>query len=117
MEKDPSLILSKVAMDYATLIYSSGTFKSKKKFEEVVQKHIFLNREQNEALKKHLKLEEVFRKYQRSPRFRHLLDYMNQLLKVVKDTRVSQRPLFCTVAALDDLIKKVREKGTSFGLV
>ena len=74
----------------------------------MVTDHLHLPYEQNEELTKNLKLEKMFRRYEKQSGLRSHVDFKNMMIKVVKNNRIAQRPLLLAVAKLDGLIRALR---------
>ena len=111
-EKKPTLILPKAAIDYATAVYSAGPFQPRSKFDEVVRDHLYLSPQQNELLTKNLELEKMFRKYEKHPKFKYMMEMKTLLTKIARNGRIAHRPLFMAVVKLNDVIQAT----SNFGL-
>ena len=114
--KEPTLVLSKASMDYAAAVYSAGPLTPRSKFDDLVKEHLYLSLEQNEQLTKHLQFEKMFRRYEKQPRLKSLMDFKNVLIKVCKSNRIAQRPLLVAVAKLDEAFRSMRGQGIKLGL-
>ena len=114
-EKPPTLTLSPPCMDLASKIFSLGKFKVSHHFEELTKEFLFLPVGQNELLNANLSMENMFKQHEKSGKFKHVFTFKNQVVKVTRDLRVAQRPLFLATAELDKVLNQTRTLGKALG--
>ena len=102
-------------MEYGKAVYFAGPFQPRGKFDEVVKDHLYLSFDQNEDLMKNLRLEKIFKRYEKHPKFRMLMDMKNMMVKLCKANRIAQRPLLVAVSKLDAFIRAMRALGRRSG--
>ena len=89
-EMPPSLILSDTSMALATKVFSLGRFKVPLHFQELAKEYLYIPVGQNDILTANLNVENMFRRYERSGKWKYVFQYKNQIIQVTKDLRVAQ---------------------------
>ena len=116
-KKKPSLFLSGNMVDLAENVFTSGLFKSKTHWQDLVKKFLTLPVTQHERLVRDLELEDLFKSHQSDRRFAHVFKYRRELGDALKMLRISQRVIFDNVYSVDMLIPKIREHTEKAGVV
>ena len=83
-------------------------FRTPHHFREITKACIYLPEAQNDVLMRNLKTEASLLWGGLSGELRSIFTYKNQVVNVVRDLRVAQRPLFVAVATLDKMLSDVR---------
>ena len=95
-------------VDLAENVFTSGLFKSKTHWQDLVKKFLTLPVIQHERLVRDLELEDMFKSYQSD---------RQELGDMLKMVRISQRVIFDNVYSVDMLIPKIREHTEKAGVV
>ena len=110
----PSLIFSPEEMAIAEVLTSQGRFKQGH-YEDIVHKHLFLPKDQNEALGKSLVTEDLFRPYEHDRKFQPIFRYKDQVVSVIKKLRMSNRPFVLAMSQATQLARLTRASGEVLG--
>ena len=103
-------------MDLAENVFTSGLFKSKSHWQDLVKNFLTLPSTQHERLVRDIELEEMFKSHQSDKRFTHVFKYRLELGDALKMLRISQRVIFDNVQSVDMLITKMREHAEIVGM-
>ena len=103
-------------MDLAENVFTSGLFKSKTHWQDLVKNFLTLPSTQHERLVRDLELEEMFKSHQSDKRFAHVFKYRRELGDALKMLRISQRVIFDNVHSVDMLTTNIREHGELVGM-
>ena len=117
-EKKVTLVLLKAAESYGKAVYFSLP-QTKGTFETWIKDYLFLSFEQNQALMKNLDIEKMILQFEGAlaPQYiRILREVRHVMLKNLKNSRKTQRPILLAVAKLDELIRSLRLLGSEAGL-
>ena len=115
--KPPSLKFKEADMDLATNIFTRGKMVPASMFEDLTKEFLFLGQDQNEALTKNLQIERLLQKYKRDKQYSHIFKYVEDLSKITKHYRVSERPVFMAMAELTRVLDAVRQHGMDLGFL
>ena len=115
-EQEPSLFLPGNIVDLAENVFTSGTYKSKTHWQELVKKFLTLPVIQHDRLTKDLELEDMFKTHQSDKRFAHVFKYKKELGNALKMLRIAQRVIFSNINSVDMLITKLREQAETVGV-
>ena len=86
-------------------------------FDDLTKEFLFLGQEQNETLKKSLQIERLLLKYRRDKTYSHIFKFIEDLAKITKNYRVSERPVFMAMAELTRLMNAIRQHGIELGFL
>ena len=116
-EMPPTLVLSDLAMELASKVFSLGKFKVAKHFEELTKEYFFLPTGQNDVLTSNINLENLFKKYEHDPQHSAIFTFKNQVLKCLRDLRIVQRIPFLIQDELDKALEQSRTAAKKIGFV
>ena len=78
-EQKPSLFLSGTIVDLAENVFTSGLFKSKSHWQDLVKNFLTLPSTQHKILVRDIELEEMFKSHQSDKRFTYVFKYRREL--------------------------------------
>ena len=117
-DKRVTLVLPKVSEEYGHAVYFAPP-QAKGVFEAWVRDFLFLAFPPNQVLMKNLDIEKMILQFEGalSPHYMTMLkEVRNVMLKNLKNTRHTHRPLLLAIAKLDELIRALRLAGCKAGL-
>ena len=115
--KPPSLEFQEADMNLATNIFTRGKMVPASMYDDLTKEFLFLGQDQNEALTKNLQIERLLQKYKRDKQYSHIFKYVEDLSKITKHYRVSERPVFMATAELTRVLDAVRQHGMDLGFL
>lgn len=107
-QAEATLTFTDEELALAEKIYSQGMFK-RGHFDELSKKFLFLPAEQNQLLSQNIETEDLFRPYEHESRYQHIFKYKNQVLSVLRQLRISTRPLVLALSHSTELARHVRK--------
>ena len=113
-QTEVTLTFTEEELALADKIYSQGMFK-RGHFDELAKKFLFLPPEQNRLLGQNIETEDLFKPYEHESRYQHIFKYKNQVLSVLRQLRISTRPLVLALSHATELARHVRKSGEKFG--
>ena len=84
-------------------------------FDELTKEYLFVPQSQNEALTKSVQLEKMFLKFKKDKIFSNIFQYVEQMAKVAKHLRISERPVILAMGELTRFMNEVKSSGKNFG--
>merc|ERR1711873_291213 len=78
-------------------------------------KMFLLLQSQNDTLTKSVQLEKMLYKYKRDKHFAHIFVFVEQMAKIAKHLRISERPVILAMGELTRFMNAVRSGGKSLG--
>ena len=115
-EVKPTLSLDSSTIKVAQKIFSQGVFQDSKLWKEIVRAHLTLPPHQHEELTSNLKSESLLKKFKRDRRFRHIFNYQKEMIDVLSNLRIAQRPIFALIERTAEDLDKVRSIGEDVDL-
>ena len=86
-------------------------------FEDLTKEFLFLPQGQNEVLTKAIQLEKMFLKFKKDKNYSNIFLYVEQLAKVAKHLRISERPVILALSELTRFMNEVRNCGKDLGFL
>ena len=116
-EKPPTLTLSESDMSLAESLFGRGKMAPSTLFDELTREYLFLPQGQNETLTKSIQLEKMFLKFKKDKSHSNIFQYVEQLAKVAKHLRISERPIILAMGELTRLMNAVKINGKNLGFL
>ena len=98
-EKPPTLTFSDSDMSLAGSLFGQGKMAPPSPFDDLTKEYLFMLQSQNEILTKSVQLEKMFLKFKKDKNFFNIFHYMEQMAKVAKHLRISERPVVLAMGA------------------
>ena len=86
-------------------------------FDELTREYLFLPQRQNEALTKSVQLEKMFLKFKKDKSHTNIFQYVEQMDKVAKHLRISERPIVLAMGELTRFMNAVKMNGKNLGFL
>ena len=86
-------------------------------FEELTKEYLYLPSSQNDILTKSVQLEKMFLKFKHDKNFAHIFAYVEQMARVAKHLRISERPVILAMGELTRFMNEVRTSGKDLGFL
>ena len=115
-ETTATLMLSPAVIQLAKDTFTKGTFRDKKRWNDVTKDFLTLKREDHESLSEDLNSESLFNRFKKEKRFKGLFKYANDMKDSLKSLRISQRPLFNVVQVVNSELQNLRNTGEADGV-
>ena len=116
-EKPPTLTLSESDMSLAESLFGRGKMVPSTLFDELTREYLFLPQGQNEALTKSVQLEKMFLKFKKDKSHANIFQYVEQMAKVAKHLRISERPIVLAMGELTRFMNAVKMNGKNLGFL
>ena len=116
-EKPPTLTLSESDMSLAQSLFGRGKMAPPTLFDELTREYLFLPQGQNEALTKSVQLEKMFLKFKKDKSHANIFQYVEQMAKVAKHLRISERPIVLAMGELTRFMNAVKMNGKNLGFL
>ena len=116
-EKPPTLTLSDSDMSLAESLFDRGKMSPPTMFDELTREYLFLPQGQNEVLTKSVQLEKMLLKFKKDKTHSNIFQYVEQLAKVAKHLRISERPIVLAMGELTRLMNAVKMNGKNLGFL
>ena len=84
-------------------------------FDDLTRKFLFLAPDQNATLMKNIETEDLFKPYETNQRYQNIFRLKNQLVSVIRQFRITARPLVLALSHSTDLARHTRAAGESLG--
>ena len=115
--KPATLTLSESDMALAESFLGRGKMVPAALFEDLVKEYLFLPQEQNERLTRSILLEKMLYRYKKDKQYGHIFQYVEELAKVGKHLRISERPVILSLGELTRLMTEIRQHGKDLGFL
>ena len=115
--KPATLTLSESDMALAESFLGRGKMVPASLFEDLVKEYLFLPQEQNERLTRSILLEKMLYRYKKDKQYGHIFQYVEELSKVGKHLRISERPVILSLGELTRLMTDIRQHGKDLGFL
>ena len=99
-EKAPTLTFSESDLSLVVSLFGQGKMAPPSMFEELTKEYLYLPSSQNDILTKSVQLEKMFLKFKRDKNFSNIFSYVEQMAKVAKHLRISERPVILAMGEL-----------------
>ena len=116
-EKTPTLTFTEQDMALASSLFSRGKMAPATMFDELTREYLFLPQGQNESLTKSVQLEQFLLKYKKDKSYTNVFQYVEQMAKVAKHLRISERPIILAMGELDRFMNAVKQHGKHLGFL
>ena len=116
-EKTPTLTFTEQDMALASSLFSRGKMAPATLFDELTREYLFLPQGQNESLTKSVQLEQFLLKYKKDKTFSNVFHYVEQMAKLAKHLRISERPIILAMGELDRFMNAVKQHGKHLGFL
>ena len=116
-EKPPTLTLSESDMSLAQSLFGRGKMAPPTLFDELTREYLFLPQGQNEALTKSVQLEKMLLKFKKDRSHANIFQYVEQMAKVAKHLRISERPIVLAMGELTRFMNAVKMNGKNLGFL
>jgi hypothetical protein len=116
-EKPPTLTLSAGDLTLAKSLFSKGKMSPNSMFDDLTRDYLFLPQEQNELLIKSIQLEQLLLKYKKDKAFTYIFQYVEQMAKVAKHLRISERPIILAMGEMTRFMNAVKFNGKNLGFL
>ena len=116
-EQPPTLFLSPASLEIAQSIFSKGVFKNRKDWQEIVRKFLTLPPAQHEFLTADIKAEDLLNQYKNEKRFKYIFLFHKDIVEILRNLRVTQRPLLSLIEKNHGTIQSVKKLGETAGVV
>ena len=116
-EKSPTLTLSESDMSLAESLFGRGKMSPPTLFDDLTREYLFLPQGQNEALTKSVQLEKMFLKFKKDKSHANIFQYVEQMAKVAKHLRISERPIVLAMGELTRFMNAVKINGKNLGFL
>ena len=113
--KPPTLTLSGGDLELAKSIFSKGKMSPSSMFDDLTKDYLFLPQDQNEVLVKSIQLEQLLLKYKKDRAYTYIFQYIEQMAKVAKHLRISERPVILAMGEMTKFMNAVRQNGKNLG--
>ena len=116
-ERPPTLTLSESDMSLAESLFGRGKMSPPSLFEDLTKEYLFLPQDQNATLTRSVQLEKMFLKFKKDKSNANIFQYVEQMAKVAKHLRVSERPIVLAMGELTRCMNAVKVSGKSLGFL
>ena len=116
-EKPATLTLSESDMALAESLFGRGKMSPPTMFDELTREFLFLPQNQNETLTKSVQLEKMLLKFKKDKVHSNVFQYVEQMAKVAKHLRISERPIVLAMGELARLMNAVKMNGKNLGFL
>ena len=116
-EKPPTLTLSESDMSLAQSLFGRGKMVPPTMFDDLTREYLFLPQGQNEALTRSVQLEKMFLKFKKDKSHANIFQYVEQMAKVAKHLRISERPVVLAMGELTRFMNAVKMNGKNLGFL
>ena len=99
-ERPPTLTFTETDLELAVSIFNRGRMSPPAMFDDLTKEFLLLPSSQNEALTKSVHLEKFLYKFKRDKFFSHIFLYVEQMAKIAKHLRITERPVILAMGEL-----------------
>ena len=111
-----TLTLGASSLEIGQAIFSKGVFRDRKAWQDIVRKFLTLPQFQHDLLTADIKTEDIINKYKNEKRFQYIFRFHKDIVDILRNLRVSQRPLLSLIEKNHDAILSVRRLGEDAGV-
>ena len=112
----PTLSLGAASLEIGQSIFTKGVFKDKRSWQDVVKKYLTLPQIQHNMLTNDIKMEDVLKKYKNERRFKYIFTFQKDVVDILRNLRLSQRPLLSLIEHNHNAILSVRKLAEDAGI-
>ena len=116
-EKPPTLTFLDSDISLAGSLFGRGKMAPPSLFDDLTKEYLFLPQSQNEILTKSVQLEKMFLKFKKDKNFSNIFQYVEQMAKVAKHLRISERPVVLAMKELTRFMNTVKLSRKDLGFL